>query len=97
MVSLTAWIYSNFSYLGNYVALAVHRIKALVVDELVQEAIEANNNNEMIEIVEEPTPTPVAETPLISTEPTIIDDNATGELTIAPAAGEGDFILLKTR
>ena len=61
-------------------------MQALRVDELVQEAIEAHNNNEMIEIIEEPEPTPVvAETPLMSTEPTIIDDNATGEITIPPA------------
>ena len=71
---------------------AVHRVQTLEVDKLVEEAIEAHNNNEQLEIVEEPTPADdgrvtADDGTLLSTEPTIIDDNRTDEPTIPGPSG----------
>ena len=66
----------------------VHRVQTLEVDKLVEEAIEAHNNNEMLEVVEETPPPDDAAPPqddgLVSTEPTIIDDNRTDEGATIP-------------
>ena len=66
----------------------VHRVQTLEVDKLVEEAIEAHNNNEMLEVVEETPPPDDAAAPqddgLVSTEPTIIDDNRTDEGATIP-------------
>ena len=65
-----------------------HRVTILQVNKLIDECIEAHNNEEVEELPPEPEEPPPAEDATLSGELTIIDDTATGDHTLKDGSGE---------